>query len=174
MALTPGGGRSPSTQTPPSPPPPSPPRAPRDQRAPQAPNARVAATSVLRWGVLIGGLVIIADLATIAIEQRLVGADVQGSLDTADLIINVILLAFVGVAVVRETGVVYLAALAGLVAGLLDGLVVAALNSVAPRTASGSAPDVDILWNMALGTLFATASALVNRLLSRRAGPGRR
>ena len=58
MALTPGGGRSPSTRPPTSPPTNGQHRPTRDRRV--APPSRAASFSVVRWGALIGGLVIIA------------------------------------------------------------------------------------------------------------------
>jgi hypothetical protein len=179
MAPAPGGGRSPSTQPPPSPSPTGsgPQRGPRDARrspaAPAPPTPQAAASSVLRWGLLIGGLVIIADLGTRAIDQRTANVDVQSSLDAADLIINVVLFAFCGVAVVRETGAVYLAVLAGLLASFLDGLVVAATDSMAPPPGPWSVED-DILRNVLIGTLCTTISALVNWLILRRTRSGPR
>jgi hypothetical protein len=165
MALTPGGGRSPTTQPPPSPPN-TPTRPTREPRKLPPPSPQAAATSVVRWGVLIGGLVIITDLATRALDQRVNSPDVQGWVDIADWVINIVLFSFAGAAVLRETRMVYLGALAGMLAGLLDGLIVAATVSMAPMT--GDAPPEDnILRNLAVGTLFATMSALVNRLLLR-------
>ena len=165
MALTPGGGRSPTTQPPPSPPD-GPIRPARELRGSPSPSPRAAATSVLRWGVLIGGLVIITDLATRAFDQRVNSSDVQVWIDIIDWVVNIILFSFVGATVVRETRMVYLGALAGMLAGLLDGLIVAATVSMAPMT--GDAPPEDnILRNVAVGTLFAAVSALINRLLLR-------
>lgn len=172
MALTPGGGRSPTTQPPPSPPT-GPPRPSRELRNAPPPTPQVAATSVLRWGVLVGGLVVIADLGTRAVDQRVNSPDVQSWLDIADWVINIVLFSFVGAAVLRETGMVYLGALAGMLAGLIDGLIVAATVSLAPMTGDPP-PEDNILRNLALGTLLATVSALVNRLFLRRSGPGTR
>lgn len=125
---------------------------------------------MVRWGVLIGGLIIIADLATRAVQQRgALSGDVMNAIDLADLVVNIALFSFLGAAVLRETGMVYMAALAGLLAGLLDGLVVAASVSLAPR-AGDQAPEEHILWNLVLGTLFAALSAGVNRLMQRRIG----
>ena len=131
--------------------------------------------SVLRWGLLIGGLAIIADLATRVVDQRLASQDAQNWLTTADLCVSIVLFAFVGWAVMRETGGVYLASLAGLLAGLLDGLVVAASNSMAPPPGVETvSPEGDITWNLLLGMLFATVAALVSRLVLRRPGAGPR
>ena len=132
-------------------------------------------TSVLRWGLLIGGLVIIADLGLRLVEQRVSNQDVQSWLAGADLSINIVLFAFVGWAVMRETGGVYLASLAGLLAGLVDGLVVAASNSMAPPPGvEAVAPESDVAWNLLLGMLFATVAALLQRLFLRRPGAGPR
>ena len=66
MALTPGGGRSPSTQPPPTPPQTGQPRpAPQPRKAP-TPAARAATLTIVRWSVLVGGLVIlVTDRGTI-------------------------------------------------------------------------------------------------------------
>ncbi|MBV9173477.1 MAG: hypothetical protein JOZ81_25725 [Chloroflexi bacterium] len=165
MALTPGGGRSPTTQPPPA----SsngPTRPPRDVRKPPPPTPQAAATSVVRWGVLVGGLIIITDLATRAFDQRVNNPDIQFWIDIFDWVINIVLFSFLGAIVLRETRMVYLGALAGMLAGLLDGLIVAATVSMAPMT--GDAPPEDnILRNVAVGTLFAAVSALIYRLLLR-------
>ena len=120
----------------------------------------------MRWGVLIGGLVIITDLATRALDQRVNSADVQFWIDILDWVVNIVLFSIVGATVVRETRMIYLGALAGMLAGLLDGLIIAATVSMAPMT--GDAPPEDnILRNILLGTLFAGVSALMNWLLLR-------
>jgi hypothetical protein len=130
---------------------------------------------VLRWGLLIGGLVIIADLGSRVLQQRLTSQEIQNGIDVADWVVNIVLFSFVGVAVMRETAAVYLASLAGLLAGLIDGLVVAASNSMAPRPGVEPVPpEADILQNLLLGMLFATVAALVNRLFLRRPGAGPR
>jgi hypothetical protein len=66
--------------------------------------------------VLIGGLLIIADLTTRLILQR-VGQDAGDTLAGLDEAVNALLLVTAGMAVQRETRRVAWAALAGLVAG---------------------------------------------------------
>jgi hypothetical protein len=48
------------------------------------------------------------------------------------------------------------------------------MNSMVPVPGGPPSPETDIVWNLLLGTLFATVGALVNRLVGRRAGPGPR
>src|SRR3954471_923212 len=122
MAMTPGGARPPSPEPPPKPYPPPPPRKIRDSRTrPKMPfNAALLAT--VRWSALIGGLVIIVDLGTQAIQQRTApGPDAIAELGSANFVANIVLFSILGAVVARQTGVWYLAALAGLLASVLDG-----------------------------------------------------
>jgi hypothetical protein len=173
MALTPGGRKSPSTKPPPAPPPAGQQRSTRDSR--QAPRSRVASFSVLRWGVLIGGLVIIADLAAQAIAQRNLGADdVNNTIGTADDIVNFVLFSILGILVVRDSGVIYMGAIAGVFAALLDAIVVAAASSMAPTPGQDQPPlDEYFVRNLAIGMLFAGVSGVVYALIQR-ASRGRR
>jgi hypothetical protein len=122
----------------PEPPPkpfPPPPRA--RSAVTQAAHAAQRACRHLRWSVLIGGLVIIVDLGTQAIQQRTAPSpDAIGELSTANLIANIVLFSILGAAVARKTGIFYLAALAGLLASILDGIVVATAAS-RPRHGEG-------------------------------------
>src|SRR5579871_5473493 len=117
MALTPGGGRSTSTQTPPSPDPNGAPRPPRTVRPPRW--SRAATSSVVRLGLLMGGLVIITDLAATAMIQRTVSADDIAAIADVDEILNYVLFALLGVLVVRETNILFAGAVAGFFASLL-------------------------------------------------------
>ena len=128
--------------------------------------------SVLRWSLLIGGLIIIADLGTLVIQQRIAaGPDVLNALDIADQVVSILLYSLVGVAVQRETGRVYLGGLAGLLAGLLDGIVLAAAASLAPRPGDeANTPEMQLLWNVIEGALLAAVSAWFSTLARRRAG----
>ena len=122
-----------------------------------------------------GGLVIIADLATRLIEQR-AGAspDVGATLEVVDNVLNAIFFSIAGTAVVRETGLIRLAALAGLLAGAIDGAVVGAAVALAPPP--DVAPEVtpEALWlssivlNSTLGMAIAAASAWFGQLARRR------
>lgn len=165
MALTPGGGRSPSTKPPPSPLRPGQQRPVRDSR--QSPTPRVASLSVVRWGLLIGGLVIIADLATQATLQRTTSPDDVTSLVAADHIINVVLFLTLGVLVVRETGVFYLGAIAGVFASVLDSIVVAAAGVMAPPPGAQVNIEDVFIDNLTLGVLFAGLSGGVYLLIQR-------
>src|SRR5712691_8794928 len=130
MARTPGGGRSPSAQPPPSPGPLSNHRPTRNGRP--RPTARSASISVFRRALLVGGLVIIVDLGTQAIAQRTTSPDDLGAIYNADELINYLLFSLLGIIVVRDTAVFYLGAIAGVLASLLDAIVVAAAASMAP------------------------------------------
>jgi hypothetical protein len=124
----------------------------------------------LRWAVLFGGLAIIADLGILAIQQRSSGEDVANALFTIDTIISLVLFSITGAIVVRETGHVYLGALAGLLAGLLDGLVVAAAQSLAPLPGDQTPLEWLVLQNVIEGAVLAALSAWLAVLARRRAG----
>src|SRR3977135_3630389 len=124
MALTPGGGRSSSTQPPPAPTPTRQPRPIRDSRQPPL-TSQAASYSVLRWGLLLGGLVIIVDLASQVASQRTFSADDLDVIVSVDQIINFVLFSILGAVVVRDSGLVWLGAVAGIFASLLDATVVA-------------------------------------------------
>ena len=126
---------------------------------------------VLRWVLLLGGLVIIVDLGTHAIIQRVVGTDVLGELNNANLVLNVVLFSILGAVVARQTGMFYLGALAGLLAALLDGVVVATAASMAPPPGEQAPVDAYLLTNMLIGTIPAAVSALVSNLVERLFGP---
>ena|SRR5258708_24265308 len=169
MALTPGGGRSPSTQPPPSPPTNGQHRPTRDRRVPP-PTSRGASFSVLRWGVLIGGLVIIADLTAQAVSQRTPSPDDLTAIGTADDIVNFILFSILGIVVVRESGLIYLGAVAGVFASLLDAIVVATAASMAPPLGPEVAIEEYFVRNLAIGTLFAGLSGVVYMVVQRWSG----
>ena len=135
---------------------------------------------MLRWGLLLGGLVIIVDLASQAASQRTVSADDLGVIESADQIINFVLFSILGVVVVRDSGLIYLGAVAGIFASLLDAIVVAAATSMAPLP--GPVEEVllfgiaispvfaGFLFNLAIGTVFAGISGVVYALLQRWSG----
>ncbi len=115
-----------------------------------------------------GGLVIIADLATKAAQQRTVGTDLFDVLGVVDYVLNAIFFSVAGASVLRETGAVRFALLAGLLAGVLDGVVVAASDAVAPLPGMPTDPAQDLLINMGQGMLLAAASAWFTRRGQRR------
>jgi hypothetical protein len=134
---------------------------------------RSASVSVLRLGALIGGLVIIADLGTQALLQRTFSADDANTLNMVDQIANYVLFSFLGILVVRDTGLSYAGVLAGVFASLLDAIVVAAAALLAPSATPVQAVEEIFLSNLAIGTVFAGVSGLVYSLVQRWSG-GRR
>ena len=120
-----------------------------------------------------GGLVIIVDLATQVALQRMPAPDEVDAIGAADEIINFVLFSILGILVVRDSGLIYLGAIAGVFASLLDTVVVAAAASMAPP-AGQPAPIGDVfLFNLAIGTVFAGIGGVVYALLQRWSG-GRR
>lgn len=168
MVQTPGDGPSPGARPPG--------RTPRNAR--QTPSTFLLPfESPLRWGVLMGGLMIVVDLATRAMQQRLPeGADTGALLAGANLLLNALFLSILGTSVLRQTGRVRLAALGGLVAGLLDGIVVGAASALAPPGNLGGELTPGELWlemvlqNLVLGVVLASLSAWIGTLARRGAG----
>ena len=133
-------------------------------------NAALLAT--LRWSVLIGGLVIIVDLGTQAIQQRSAPTpDAIAELSQANLILNVVLFSVLGAAVTRQTGLFYFAALAGLLASILDGIVVATAASMAPPPGDQMPIDMYLLQNILIGTIPAAVAGFVTSMVERMSGP---
>jgi hypothetical protein len=168
MALTPGGGRSPSTQSPPSPDRNGAAKPPRAARGPRW--TRAATISVVRLGLLIGGLVIITDLAATALIQRTVSADDMAAIADVDEILNYVLFALLGVLVVRDTNIMFAGALAGIFASLLDAIVVTAASLMVPPTPPPDALAVGFARNLIIGTVFAGLSGVVYALVRRWSG----
>jgi len=165
MAASPGGGRSPSTQPPPSPTPVGNHRPSRDGRPRPTPQA--VSASVLRWGLLIGGLVIIVDLGAQVMSQRTASPDDLNAIGSADEVINYVLFSILGIIVVRDTGLFYLGAVAGVLASLLDAMVVAAAASMAPPP-NGALPfEQYFAENLAIGVLFAGLSGVMYFIIQR-------
>jgi hypothetical protein len=119
--------------------------------------------------VLVGGLLIIADLTTRLIVQR-AGQDANDTLAGIDEAVNALLLVTAGMSVQRETGRVVWAGLAGLLAGLLDGVVIAAANSINPPPGPQDTLGL-LIQNIAQGPVVALAAAFISNVLRRRAGP---
>jgi hypothetical protein len=127
-----------------------------------------ALLTTLRWSALIGGLIIIVDLATHALLQRMTGdADVLAELGNANTIANVVLFSILGAVVARQTGIWYLSALAGLIAALLDGIVVATAASLAPPPGEAMPVDMYLAQNIIIGTVPAAVSGFVSSLVER-------
>jgi hypothetical protein len=119
----------------------------------------------VRWAVLFGGLVIIADLAARAIVQRTLSTEDQALVGTLDDIANYVLFAVLGIVVVRDTAVIYLGAVAGVCAALLDATVVAAAAVMAPMPNTTSPIEEVFVSNLVIGTLFAGVAGVVYALV---------
>ena len=158
-------------QSPPKTTPPGSSRRPRDPRLTPRTSWNAALLTMLRWMVIMGGLVIIVDLGTQAIQQRVSGQDLATELESGNLIANVVLFSILGAIVARQTGLFYLGAVAGLLASLIDGIVVLAAQSLAPMPGEPAPPDVYLLYNMAYGTIPAAVSGFVSSLIDRASGP---
>lgn len=123
----------------------------------------------MRRAVLIGGLVIIADLLTRVVIQRSPLPEDQQVVATMDEIANYALFSLLGILVVRETRVVYMGAIAGSIAALLDALVVAAASALAPTPGPSTIEEVFIS-NLLIGTLFAGMTGVVYGLVQNWSG----
>jgi hypothetical protein len=131
---------------------------------------RAASFSIFRWGLLIGGLVVIVDLCALAVGQRTATPDDLVAIATADELVNFVLFAILGVVVVRDTGLIYMGAITGVFASLLDAIVVAAANTMAPPAGPAQPIEEYFVSNLALGTLFAGASGVIYALIQRWSG----
>jgi len=120
-----------------------------------------------------GGLVIIVDLASQVATQRTAAVDELDAIGAADQIINLVLFSLLGILVVRDSGLIYLGAIAGVFASLMDAIVVAAATSMAPP-AGPVVPIEDVfLYNLAIGTVFAGIGGVVFAMLKRWSGERR-
>jgi hypothetical protein len=132
-----------------------------------------AVRTVLRWGLLFGGLVIIVDLSAQVLTQRTVSPEDRLAIDTVDELANYLLFAVLGVIVVRESGVIYLGAIAGAFAALLDALVVSAAAALAPPAGQTITVAEYITRNLTIGVVLAGVSGAMY-LVFRRWSSGRR
>lgn len=158
-------------QSPSQAPPPVPPRRTRDQRPAQKASWNTILLTMLRWVVLVGGLIIIVDLGTLALLQR-GGPDAAAELESTNLILNVVLASVLGAVVARQTGLFYLGAVAGFLAAVIDSLMVILALSMAPSMPSQPvAPEMRLLTNVIYTTIPAAVSGLVSRMVERASGP---
>jgi len=138
-------------------------------------SARALVLRAVHWVLLIGGLVVIADLGTQVVEQRLTDAEAISSLIVADFVINIVLFTMLGAIIARESGLtllgVLVAAGSGLVASFVDGVVVATAASFAPPRGEPLPIQQYMLENMTIGTLATGLSAVVITLIDRSLGP---
>lgn len=127
---------------------------------------------MLHWALVVGGLLIVVDLGTVALGSGTAAPDTVDAqlLQMVDLAANFALEIFVGVRVFRATGSLPKAALAGLLASLLDGGFNAAATLWNP-TAFGGIPagmtPLDVIantvgQNVVEGTLMAIGGALTS------------
>ena len=163
MAL--GGGRSPSTQRPPPP-------AGDSQPGTSRPGGkqrwtRSASISVLRLGLLIGGLVIIIDLLTMLITEQTTNPDEIAVWAQIDELANYVLFSLLGVLVVRDTGLMLAGVVAGVFASLLDAIVVTAASMMVPPPPTADALEFGFARNLLIGTLFSGLSGVVYALVQR-------
>ena len=175
MASPPGGGRSPSAQPPPQVTPPGPARPTRDPRGRPPPRSlRALLPRALHWVLLLGGLVIVADLGTQVIEQRLTDPEAINSLIVADFVVNIVLFTMLGAIIARESGLTLLGTLvaagAGMLASLIDGIVVATAASIAPREGAALPVRDYLVENTTIGTVAAGLSAVVITFIDRTFG----
>jgi len=124
----------------------------------------------VRLGLLVGGLVIITDLAATAMIQRAAGADDIAAIADVDEILNYVLFALLGVLVVRQTNVMLSGLVAGLLASLLDAIVVTAASLMVPPVPPAEALMVGFARNLVIGTVFAGLSGVVYTLVQRWSG----
>jgi hypothetical protein len=125
---------------------------------------------VVRLGLLIAGLVIIADLTTTAFKQRTFSADDVAAFETIDNLVNIVLFSLLGVLVARQTGLMLAGVLAGLLAALLDAIVVSAAELMAPPGTPISVIEETFIWSVVLGTVFAGLSGAVYIIAQRSGG----
>lgn len=167
MSRTNGG------ESPPSVPPPAGPRHPGRAATGGPPLARI-----LHWGLITGGLVTIADLGSTAILQQAgSNPEIASPVQVGNLLVNVLIYSVAGARVALETGRWRPALPVGLIAGLLDGVVVgAATAATAQPDAVTNGTGLDLLMgslaNAWLGTALTAGSAWAGTI-SRRPKKGR-
>jgi uncharacterized membrane protein len=127
---------------------------------------------VVRLGLLIAGLAIIADLTTTAFKQRTFSADDVAALETIQNLVSIVLFSLLGVLVARQTGLMLSGVVAGVFAALLDAIVVSAAELMAPPATPIATIEEMFVWSVVLETLFAGLGAVVY-LFAQRSG-GRR
>ncbi len=160
----------PTTQTPPGPTRNGAARAPRPNRKPVWP--RSASASVLRLGLLIGGLIIIVDLAVTAMSERTINADEINAYGQVDDLLNYVLFSVLGILVVRQTGLMYAGIIAGVFASLLDAIVVTAASVMAAPSLTLDAVESGIAKDLVIGMVFAGLSGVMYALAQRWSGGG--
>ena len=159
------GGRLPSTQRPPSPTRDGPARTPRTGGKPRW--SRSASISVLRLGLLIGGLVIIVDLLTMLATEQTTSPDEIAVWAQIDEFANYVLFSVLGVLVMRETGLMLAGFVAGVFASLLDAIVVTAASLMVPPPPSVDVLEIGFARDLLIGVVFSGLSGVVYGLVQR-------
>lgn len=133
---------------------------------------------ILHWGLITGGLVIIADLGSMALLQQAGSSpETTSSIEVGNLLVNVLIYSIAGARVALETGRWRPALAVGLIAGLLAGMVVgAATAATTPPDAVTNGAGLELvmgsLTNAWLGTMLTAGSAWAGTI-SRRPKKGR-
>src|SRR6266567_2079189 len=104
---------------------------------------------------------------------RTASADDAAAIAQVDDLLNYLLFSLLGVLVARDTGIMFAGALAGLLASLLDALVVTAAAVLAPAPPPLDVIEFGFARNLAIGTVFAGLAGVVYLLAQRWSG-GRR
>jgi hypothetical protein len=114
-----------------------------------------------------GGLVILVDLLFMLLMERSLNADDVAGFAQIDLFVNLVLFSILGVLVVRQCHVMFAGAVAGLLAGLLDAIVVSAATLMVPPTPSMDVLEFQFAQNVVVGMLFAGLSGVTFALVQR-------
>ena len=129
----------------------------------------------LSWGLGAGFLIVVIDALTMLVSANV--GDAAEMVELADLLANIAILSFLGLRVGRMTGVVRSAAEAGVIAGLIAGVV--GLAIVYFTRASGPPTTLEIVQGLALNVAMGGVIAWLNGFFGARAreagaGPSRR
>jgi hypothetical protein len=113
------------------------------------------------------------DLLTQVIVQRSLNPEDVAQWQLVDFVVNLALFFLLGVLVVRDTGLIYAGVVAGVLASLLDAIVVAAAAIMAPAATPIAEVRDTFAENVAIGTVFAGLAGVVYGVVQRWSG-GRR
>ncbi len=129
----------------------------------------------LRWGLLAGSLVAIADVLTLlAVRGLPTESDTAQVLAAADQVVNVILFSLAGIRVGRATGLARSAAEAGVLAGALAGGVAVAALYLLPHPAGDPVTTQAVVSTLSLNVAMGGVLALLNGwIASRQPKPSR-
>lgn len=122
------------------------------------------------WGIGIGLIIAVADAVTIVLAGRL--DPQQWPIDDIDTLINIALYSLIGFKVGRATGVVRDAAEAGVMAGVLVGLVGLAVARAFPPPGGGLETTNQMIAQIAWNIVFGGGLAIVAGWFGSRASKG--